>query len=276
MLTKAMAMANQVDKDEFKRLEEKYPNEHDPGFEYSADDKEIVLLALPTPIHQHITLALQGWLNNIGEEELSTPDRAYFADTECPVMLVDGSSKVPDAALVTSPRGLYPIVAVEVGFSEPLEKLYHDAEVLLKGSRDWIELVIILKIYESGHYQRPSNVYPWDETVERLEAMSDEELASTIETYFVSNQLRIVGDLTVDVLLYPKSRKTRPRKPVYTFVHPRQSSDQALAPRPPMVSIQGQKFRFPVRKVNLAIERGVAREEARRILDGIREAGLLR
>lgn len=105
------------------------------------------MLAAPTPIHQHIQSALEGWLNDVGEE-LSTGEHAYFAENGSDIKLLDGSSKVPDTALVTSTTGSYPIVAVEVGFTESLDKLYQDAEVLLRGSKGEIELVIILKVEE--------------------------------------------------------------------------------------------------------------------------------
>ena len=39
------------------------------------------------------------------------------------VSLVDGSSKVPDISLTTNTFGEYPIVAVEIGFSETMDKL---------------------------------------------------------------------------------------------------------------------------------------------------------
>lgn len=232
------------------------------------------MLAPPTPIHQHIRSALEGWLNDVGEE-LSTSENAYFAQNGCGIKLLDGSLKVPDAALVTNTFGSYPIVAVEVGFTETLDKLYEDAEVLLGGSKGRIELVIILKVKEDDH-QHLGRAYPWGKTKGRLQVMTHENLVSTIEDYCVVNQVKTVGDLTVDTYLYSNNRKTRPRKPVYTFAYLDQSSSpQAQAEQPPMVSIKGQEFRFPSKKIKRAIEHGVARQKSYRVLNALGDAGLL-
>lgn len=188
---------------------------------------------------------------------------------------MDGSSRVPDTALVTSTFGSYPIVVVEVGFTEPLDKLYQDAEALLWGSKGRVELVVILKVREDDH-QHLGSVYPWGKTKERLQAMTHENLLSKIEDYCVVNKVKTVGDLTIDAYLYPKNRKTRPRKPVYTFAYADQSSSpQAQSEKPPMVSIKGQEFRFPVKKIKEAVERGVARQKSYMVLNALGDADLL-
>lgn len=114
--------------------------------------------------------------------------------------------------------------------------------------------------------------------------MTHDSLVSTIEAFCTSNHVEIMGDLTVDAYLYPKGRETRPRKPVHTFVYPglssspsSSSSSSALveAEHPPMVPIKDQEFRFSMKKIKVAIERGVALQKSSRVLSALGDAGLL-
>lgn len=45
--------------------------------------------------------------------------------------------------------------------------------------------------------------------------------------------------------------------------------EQAEAEKPPMVFIKGQEFRFPVKKMKVAVEHGVADEKNRRVFKGL-------
>ena len=187
------------------------------------------------------------------------------------IRLADGSSKVPDTILTTNTLGAYPTIAVEIGFTESLDKLYRDAEVLLNGSRGRIELVILLKASET--HQHVKNEYPWGESEDTLTNMNHDELVSTIEKYYVKNQLKLVGNISVDVFSYAKDRKTRPKRAIFSFSQP--AGQTAEQKNPPQVTIKGQGFRFPVRKVQIATERGIANEKTWRVFKWLNEANLL-
>lgn len=57
-----------VEPEEFAELEELFDGETLPAFEYFAQSKEVVVLPPPTPIHQSLQSALEGWFKGVGEE----------------------------------------------------------------------------------------------------------------------------------------------------------------------------------------------------------------
>ena len=187
------------------------------------------------------------------------------------IRLADGSSKVPDTVLTTNTLGAYPTIAVEIGFTESLDKLYRDAEVLLNGSRGRIELVILLKASETD--QHAKSEYPWGESKDTLTNMNHDELVSTIEKYYVKNQLKLLGNISGHVFWCVWGRKTRPKRAIFSFSHP--PGQTAEQKNPLKVTIKGQGFRFPVRKVQIATERGIANEKTRRVFKWLNEASLL-
>jgi hypothetical protein len=66
------------------------------------------------------------------------------------------SSKVIDAGLTSSNvHDQFPLIAVEVGFTQPLEDLFDCAERLFRGSYKQIQLVIIVKIVETNRHCIP-------------------------------------------------------------------------------------------------------------------------
>lgn len=141
----------------------------------------------------------------------------------------------------------------------------------MNGSGGRIELVILLKASETD--QHVKNEYPWGESEDTLTNMDHDELVSTIERYYVKNQLKLVGNISVDVFSYAKDRKTRPKRAIFSFSQP--AGQTAEQKNPPQVTIKGQGFRFPVRKVQIATERGIANEKTRRVFKWLNEANLL-
>ena len=186
------------------------------------------------------------------------------------ISLAEGSTKIPDLSLATTTPGKFPIVAVEIGFAETMDKLYRDAELLLHGSKGRIDLVILLKATETDRHHKSE--YPWGETPERLEAMEHEELIAAMEKHYAAHNLQLVGKLSVAVLLYPKGRKTRPKRAVFSFAHPSPGQTPQTAPK---IAIKERQFDFPVKEVQTALERGAAIEKTRRMLKHLTNARLL-
>lgn len=71
----------QVDPEEFRSLERAYPGEENPSFEYDADNKKVTLLAPATPLHQKVEMAMQAWLEEVGDE-ISHGQDAYGCVTQ--------------------------------------------------------------------------------------------------------------------------------------------------------------------------------------------------
>lgn len=160
--------------------------------------------------------------------------------------LPGSSSKVPDAVLMANTLGDYPLVALEVGFTESLEELYVDAERLLQGSNGAIELVILIKVSEKDRHVQ--NEHPWGASPESLKKLGRNEIARLIDAYFVSNGLNVVGEMDVKVFLYGKHQKTRPRYPVHSFTYDPQtgqasgSATRSGGSKPPQVTIKSCRF----------------------------------
>src|SRR5438034_984010 len=101
---------------------------------------------------------------------------------EADVML-SRDTKCPDAVLGNSELD-EPIIALEVGFSEPLEELFNDARRLLQGSKGRIQIVILIKIFENGR-GKPMGP-PW--------GLSEQELREKL----ADNSLKHIVDIVVD------------------------------------------------------------------------------
>ena len=139
---------------------------------------------------------------------------------------------------------------------------------MLNGSKGHIDLVILLKITETG--QHTEQEYPWGETPERLSSMDHAGLVAAIDRHYATHNLRLVGKLSATVFLYPKGRKTRPKRAVFAHPHPGQTHQKALK-----FAVKGHKFDFPAKEAHAALERGVASEKTRRVLKHLKDARLL-
>lgn len=167
-------------------------------------------------------------------------------------------------------------MAVEVGFTEPLNKLYEDAERLIQGSNGAIEAVILVDLTERNEHWG-HDYHPWGQDPQILRSKTSNELSSIIEAWFTTQGLQLIGDLDGQVFFYPKQRKTRPRIPLHTFsynphTHQISNPNQGATPK---VTIKSQKFNLPVRKLEDAVKQGILFEKNRRIIRMIKKAGLL-
>src|SRR5467141_3469934 len=133
-----------------------------------------------------------------------------------------GSSKVIDAGLTSSNmHDQFPLIAVEVGFTQTLEDLFDCAERLFRGTYNQIQFVIIVKIFETNRHC--GDQFPWGINPHDLNTLRNMDkaraLAPAIESWYDTNGLPIIGDLEVKVFWYPCDRKTRPTIPLYSFKH---------------------------------------------------------
>lgn len=209
---------------------------------------------------------------------------------EAGVKLNDGR-KVPDTVLLSQAIGRkYPIVAVEIGWTESLEKLFEDAERLIHGTKQAIDIVILLRISEENRHTReefPWGIYPHD--IARLQELNDaDQLAPVILEWYKSNNFALLGQLRVDIYWYPRTKKTRPTNPIYSFHHSiSNSSEPNGAFTQPFntgkttfltkywkAKIEGRCFDLPLNALEQALRNGAILEQNKRVYDIIEKAGI--
>ena len=189
----------------------------------------------------------------------------YITDRSAEVEVEDGT-KIPDAALVSDDISRQsPLAAVEVGFTETLDKLFNDAERLLRSSCD---LVILLKVFETEPHRKDE--FPWGiepSTVANLRKLHHQKkLAPAILDYYDANGLPLLGNLDVHLYICPKGQKRRPTKPSYRL---KQTGIKQLR-----VRIQGRLFNLPIESLEDALEKATRVERNRRIYKLIRKASI--
>lgn len=137
-------------------------------FTYDASTSTLITRCMPSPIHD----AAQGFFERrlkrlIVERGLSYVDSTRFAiesgtDVGRFTGKRAGSRKQPDVAVVpwsddtddgTGLNGDFPLVAVEVGFSEGYEGLVRDMELWLVGSEGKVRVVVLFRLLETPMFQ---------------------------------------------------------------------------------------------------------------------------
>lgn len=206
-------------------------------------------------------------------------------------MELDDGQKIPDAVLFShNIARKYPIIAVEVGWTEPVEKLFEDAERLIYGTRQGIDIVILLKVFEKERHARdefPWGIHPYDIT--SLRAMNDaNQLAPTILAWYKNNNLALLGQLDVHLYWYPRTRTTRPTIPRYRFHY---SISEPSEPNGMFTGtlntagstslsnnwqaeIGGRSFELPVKALEQALQNGANAEQNERVYSMIKKAGI--
>lgn len=147
------------------------------------------------------------WLQEVACQ-LSGSNNEYRPCTLYEIFLDRDDKKIPDVVLFKAGEH-YPLVAVGVGFAEPLDKLFHDAERIMKGSWGRTALVIIVKVSESKQHTKDES--PWGlasdhATLRKL--YLDDKLDLKIEAYYDKKGLNIISDLEAKVYIYPSTRKS--------------------------------------------------------------------
>lgn len=189
------------------------------------------------------------WLQEVAYQ-LSDSKNDYSPCTLYELFLDRDDKKIPDVVLSKGGEH-YPLVAVGAGFAEPLDKLFYDAERIMKGSWGRTALVIIVKVSESKQHVEDES--PWDLPSDRAtlrELYLDRELAPTIGACYDKKNLNVVGDLEAKVFVYPSTRKTRPRLPVYQYSC---KSVEATSDKSPAVTINGRSFDLPIKDLHEAL-----------------------
>lgn len=184
-------------------------------------------------------------------------------------------------------------MAVEIGWSETLEKLFVDAERLINGTRKGIDVVILLKIYEKNPHTE--NEFPWGinpHDLHTLRRMNNKnQLAPMITKWFRDNDLALLGHIDVDLYWYPCTRKTRPSRPLYRFECPDitqsppaqrtgnfsttlKTGKGTFLNRDMTANIEGQSFELPAKELEESIWKGARQEEKKRVFGLIEKAGI--
>lgn len=198
----------------------------------------------------------------------------------------NGTKKIVDACLAIRERGEFPLVVVEVGFTEPLSKLFEDAERLFRGSYRKIKLVVLVKIYETNRHSR--NEFPWGLQQNTLDALQNldqaGQLGIAIEQWYQNQGLRIIGDLKIEMYWYSCNRSTKPTIPLYTFTynggtlqtgkfaHRLRTGEDIFLDKDYRLLLHDRHFELPVQTLEDSIQESVDLEKGKRIRDMISEA----
>ena len=174
----------------------------------------------------------------------------------------------------------FPLIAVEVGFTQTLEDLFDCAERLFRGTYNQIQFVIIVKIFETNRHC--GDQFPWGINPHDLNTLRNMDkaraLAPAIESWYDTNGLPIIGDLEVKVFWYPCGRKTRPTIPLYSFKHDPQRAftlgafsqifkkgQGTLLNQEFKLVLKGQTFSLPLGELENGLSESINKEKKARI-----------
>ncbi|KAL1969802.1 hypothetical protein VTN77DRAFT_7311 [Rasamsonia byssochlamydoides] len=152
-----------VSVEEFEKWFTNIINEEDIDIEYDARLENLIVKAEAGELHQSVVTVFTDWFKEIQQQAERTSGQKFRRRTERGLGLAGphrGSRKVPDG-MIKRKGEFYPVIALEVGVTETLEKLFEDAERLLRGSKGITQLVILVKITEVSTH--PTDGYPWDQ-----------------------------------------------------------------------------------------------------------------
>ena len=199
-------------------------------------------------------------------------------------MKLDDGRKVPDTVLLSQNIARkHPIIAVEIGWTEPV-KLF--VEHLTRGTKQGIDVVILLKVSKKNCHTR--NEFPWGiylHDITRLQELNDaNQLALTILDWYKNNNFALLGQLHVGLYWYPWTRKTRPKNPIYHFHYsisdPSEPNGAFYTARKTFLTkeweakIEGKCFELPMNALEQALRYGAVLEQNKRICDIIEKAGI--
>lgn len=135
-------------------------------FTYDASTSTLITRCMPSPIHDAVQVFFQRRLKRlIIERRISYADSTRFelqTGTDVGRFTGDraGSRKQPDVAVIAAGdddeddlNSDFPLVAVEVGFSEGYDALKDDMELWLVGSEGKVRVVVLISLLETPQYQ---------------------------------------------------------------------------------------------------------------------------
>lgn len=109
----------------------------------------------------------------------------------------------------------YPIIAVEIGVSEPLTNPFQDAEKIFAGTNSTAVLFILINVTEHG--QR-TNGSPWGLTDKDICSMKTAAcLGDKIRKWHHDHCCPLVGNFTSEIYFYWRDMGHRPPKPLWTY-----------------------------------------------------------
>jgi hypothetical protein len=123
--------------------------------------------------------------------------------------------KYPDAHLVNL-ETTYPLIAMEVGFTETLDDLFDDAEKYLHGCEGKVQLVIIMKIHQDRATEPRVEDYPWGLGDEAARSKPS-ALVGPVVDWYRRHEKPLVRPMTAFVYLYSYDMTRRPRRPIWTY-----------------------------------------------------------
>lgn len=168
-----------------------------------------------------------------------------------------------------------------------MEKLLNGVECLICSTQQGINIVILLKVSEKNHHTQDK--FLWGIYPPQLQELNDtNKLALTILDWYKSKNFALLGQLHVDVYWYPRTRKTRPEKPIYHFKYSisDQSEPNGAYARPFntarktlfltkewKANIEEKCFELPMNALQQALRNGAVLKQNKRVYDMIEKAG---
>ncbi|KAH8697893.1 hypothetical protein BGW36DRAFT_397510 [Talaromyces proteolyticus] len=164
------------------------------GVEYNAQNAYITLKGGPRWMHEAARPL---------EDRMSAATGSfYFLTGSVDCSLVEkfsGSTKQADASFMKS-GSKWPVVILEVGISEPTNKLFENARRWLEGSDSKIKLVILVDVQETE--KRNTLHDKWDLSETDFQETSHDRLSDKILQWYRSKEIRLVGSFKLSVHLW--------------------------------------------------------------------------
>jgi hypothetical protein len=160
-------------------------------------------------------LAAQRIPKSVRAGRLQVPIQILIRVAVQPAGLYAGSKKYPDAHLIDLSI-TYPLVVLEVGFSQSLESLFKVAEAYFHGCDNAVQLVILVKIHQDRAATPVAADYPWglsDDVVK----MKPSAVIEPVVSWYRQRNRPLVRPMTASVYLYSREMSTRPRRPIWTY-----------------------------------------------------------
>lgn len=189
------------------------------------------------------------------------------------------NTKVLDAALVSHDiKWRYPLVVVEIGFTETLDRLFNDATWPISGSSGKIDVVILIKVFEANRHLKDEFLWGIEQhnIASLWELDESDSLAPQILSYYETWKLKVISDLNVEIYWYPKTRKSKPTKPIYVFWNDPQNTPNGsfMMSKHFGIEIKSNSFDLLVAELEHKFSHGIAKEHNGWISKLIQKAGV--
>ncbi|KAL4894174.1 hypothetical protein BDV59DRAFT_175950 [Aspergillus ambiguus] len=250
-------------------LDEAYCERNHISMEYNEKTGMVIVNLPASAVHCICQKVFVYWLDEIVD---SQPDANLVAYHEA---VVANLRKTPDAAL-RHEEETYPIIAVEVGFTDTLDEMFDAARELFRHSHGVTQVVILLKIYEVGRVQLKGGPWGLTETEIRAKA-ADRSLPQAVVNWHKENNINVVGDLKVCLYVWGPERKHPPPNPIWEFkTGPsigssneglfRQNMRNPFLDHDFRLKILGGSFPLPVERIREGLKKAINAEMVTRVI----------